>query len=54
MAKYVYEYVWDVTFSIPSRKISFKPYALMDFTKTCNYVLKSDISEDLWSEIMYH
>lgn len=37
MAKYVYEYVWDVKFSIPSRNISFTPYALMDFTKTCNY-----------------
>lgn len=24
------------------------------YTATCNYVLKSDISEDLWSEIMYH
>lgn len=37
MAKYVYEYVWDITFSIPDRNISFKPYALIDFTKTCNY-----------------
>lgn len=24
------------------------------YTDTCTYVLKSDISEDLWSEIMYH
>lgn len=37
MASYVYEYFWDITFSIPNRNISFKPYAITFFQKECNY-----------------
>ena len=32
-----YEYVFDILFTIPAREISFKPYAIMEFTKECNY-----------------
>ena len=37
MAKQVYEYVFDILFNIPSRKIAFKPYNILEFRKTCNY-----------------
>lgn len=37
MAREVYEYLFDILFTIPSREISFKPYSLVEFTKECNY-----------------
>lgn len=37
MANYFYEYVWDIIFNIPSRKISFRPYCLTEFSKKCDY-----------------
>lgn len=51
--KYVYEYFWEITFSIPNRKISFQPYSITLFQKNCNYftdfipsyVLKCKIDE---------
>ena len=36
MKKY-YEYVWDIRFMIPNRKIEFSPYSLVSFKKTCDY-----------------
>lgn len=37
MAKLYYEYVWEITFNIPSRNIAFRPYALCRFEKHANY-----------------
>lgn len=37
MASYVYEYVFDMMFSVPARNISFRPYSIVEFRKTCNY-----------------
>src|SRR5574344_184985 len=35
--KQYYEYVWDITFMIPTRDISFRPYSLVEFRKNCDY-----------------
>ena len=33
----VYEYVFDILFSVPSKEIEFKPYSIVEFVKECNY-----------------
>lgn len=35
--KYVYEHKFDITFRIPARNIAFRPYAMINLIKTCNY-----------------
>lgn len=35
--KYVYEHKFDILFRIPARDIAFRPYAMLNFVKTCNY-----------------
>lgn len=37
MSNQVYEHFLDIKFRIPARKITFKPYKLVSFVKTCNY-----------------
>lgn len=37
MARIYMEYVWDINFMIPNRNVSFKPYSIIKFTKSCDY-----------------
>ncbi len=37
MASIFYKYFWEINFVIPKRDISFIPYSLVRFTKTCDY-----------------
>ena len=37
MAREVYENVFDIQFSVPSRDIKFKPYSITYFKKKCDY-----------------
>lgn len=34
--KYI-EYVWDISFTIPNRNISFRPHSIVQFTQDCDY-----------------
>ena len=37
MSTLFYEYSWNIKFVIPGRDISFVPYSIVEFTKTCDY-----------------
>ena len=37
MSEIYYKYEWEITFQIPSRKMSFKPYSLVEFRQDCLY-----------------
>lgn len=47
MGRQYYKYSWEITFVIPSRKISLVPYSLVRFTKTCDYFNNSIPSYEL-------